>query len=409
MSNVPKLRFDDCAGEWSPSSLGDYFEFRNGINATKEQYGKGYKFINVLDIINNSSITHDKIIGSVDVSETVFKRNIVEYGDVLFQRSSETRDEAGQSNVYLDKNTPATFGGFVIRGKGKRDYDPVFFNYLLKSSKARKEITTKSNGSTRFNVGQETLSEVELDIPAISEQQKIAAFLTAVDTKIEQLTQKEALLKQYKKGVMQKVFSQEIRFKADDGSEFPEWTVKSLSKISKRKTAKNTDESIKQVLTNSATKGIVSQTDYFDKDIANQDNLGGYYIVDTDDYVYNPRISVSAPVGPIKRNHLSIGVMSPLYTVFELACGEKGFFERYFETTLWHRYMNRIANFGARHDRMNVTTSDFYEMPMPYPSLAEQQKITDFLSGLDMKLQQATDQLDAAKTFKKGLLQQMFV
>ncbi len=409
MSNVPKLRFKEFNGEWRPFSLGDYFVFRNGINATKEQYGKGYKFINVLDIINNSSITHDKIIGSVDVSEDVFKRNIVEYGDILFQRSSETRSEAGQSNVYLDKNTPATFGGFVIRGKGKRKYAPVFFNYLLKSSKARKEITTKSNGSTRYNVGQETLSEVELAIPAISEQQKIADFLTSVDIRIEQLTRKEELLKQYKKGVMQKIFSQEIRFKADDGSEFPEWEETRLGRLVKRRTNKNTDEAVRLVLTNSASRGIVSQTDYFDKDIANQNNLAGYYVVETNDFVYNPRISSSAPVGPIKRNHLGRGVMSPLYSVFEFISGNLGFYEHYFETSYWHQYMNKIANFGARHDRMNVTTSDFYDMPVPFPSAAEQWKIVRFIENLDNKLAKATNQLNYAKTFKKGLLQQMFV
>ena len=92
-------------------------EFKNGINASKEQYGKGVKFINVLDILNNDFITHDKIIGSVDVENEIFEKYPVNYGDILFQRSSETREEVGSASVYLDKEHTATFGGFVIRGK----------------------------------------------------------------------------------------------------------------------------------------------------------------------------------------------------------------------------------------------------------------------------------------------------
>jgi type I restriction enzyme, S subunit len=109
--------------------------------------------------------------------------------------------------VYLDKEHSATFGGFVIRGKMINSYDPAFMNYLLKTSKSREEITTKSGGCTRYNVGQETLKAVNIFIAQIEEQQKIASFLTAVYTKIEQLTQKKTLLEQYKKGVMQKIFT----------------------------------------------------------------------------------------------------------------------------------------------------------------------------------------------------------
>ena len=208
---------------------------------------------------------------------------------------------------------------------------------------------------------------------------------------------------------MQQIFSQQIRFKDDEGNEYPEWGERALGEITVRKTAKNNDERINQVLTNSATQGIVSQTDYFDKDIANQNNLGGYYIVDTNDFVYNPRISNAAPVGPIKRNHLGKGVMSPLYTVFSFTKGNIDFFERYFETVYWHSYMNSIANFGARHDRMNITGADFKGMPLPWPCLEEQQKIADFLTAIDNKIDQAWSKLEQTKAFKQGVLQKMFV
>jgi len=241
---VPQLRFGEFSGEWEEKKLGSFFSFKNGINASKEQYGHGYKFINVLDIINNNTIRHKDIIGSVDVSKEIFEKNTVAYGDILFQRSSETRAEAGQTNVYLDKNEFATFGGFVIRGQQKKqNYNPLFLNYMFKTNHSRKEITSKSNGSTRYNVGQETLSNVLVYLPKLKqEQEKIALFLSAVDSRIAQLTKKEQLLREYKKGVMQKIFSQELRFKDDDGSEFPEWVEKRLGEISKITTGSSNRE-----------------------------------------------------------------------------------------------------------------------------------------------------------------------
>lgn len=109
--NIPQLRFPDFYGQWENRRLDEFLEFKNGINALKEQYGSGYKYISVLDILNNDFITYDKIIGSVDVHKEVINKYPVNYGDILFQRSSETREEVGTASVYLDKDKTATFGG----------------------------------------------------------------------------------------------------------------------------------------------------------------------------------------------------------------------------------------------------------------------------------------------------------
>ncbi|WP_203532555.1 restriction endonuclease subunit S [Draconibacterium halophilum] len=207
---------------------------------------------------------------------------------------------------------------------------------------------------------------------------------------------------------MQKIFSQEIRFK-DNGKEFPKWEKKKLGGIAEKINNKNTVNQINFVLTNSAIDGIVSQRDYFEKDIANQNNLIGYYIVEKDDFVYNPRISNAAPVGPIKRNKLQLGIVSPLYTIFRFNEGNLDFYEYYFETTNWHDYMNSVANFGARFDRMNITNSDFLKMPIIYPCLEEQTKIANYLSAIDKKINQCQQQIEQTTQWKKGLLQKMFV
>lgn len=165
--------------------LGDLLEFKNGINASKEQYGKGIKFVNVSDILNNDFLTYENIAGLVDIDSLTLSKYSVEYGDILFQRSSETRDEVGTANVYLDKDNTAAFGGFVIRGKKQGDYNPIFLNNLLKSATARNSITSRSGGSTRYNVGQEILSSVKLCFPTIAEQEKIGKLLSLIDNRIQ--------------------------------------------------------------------------------------------------------------------------------------------------------------------------------------------------------------------------------
>lgn len=209
--------------------------------------------------------------------------------------------------------------------------------------------------------------------------------------------------------MMQQIFSQKLRFKADDGSDFEDWDDITLGEISSKSLAKNKDESISEVLTNSATQGVIKQSDYFERDIVTTSNLKGYYVVEIGDFVYNPRISSQAPVGPIKRNKQCLGVMSPLYTVFTTNKGDINYLEYFFESSIWHDYVKSVSNSGARHDRMNIKNQDFFDMPILYPCLAEQTKIANFLNSIDQKIDNVTEQIDHAKTWKKGLLQQMFV
>ncbi|MDR6515918.1 restriction endonuclease subunit S [Chryseobacterium camelliae] len=230
-NRLPKLRFTGFEENWENKTLGELLEFKNGINASKEQYGSGVKFINVLDILSNDFITYDNIVGKVNVDEIIVEKFSVSYGDILFQRSSETREEVGTANVYLDKNKNATFGGFVIRGKKIGDYNPIFFNKLLKTNSARENITSKSGGSTRFNVGQEILSSVNLYFPNLSEQDKIASFLSLVDERIK--TQKKIIeqLETLMRANREKIFSQKLRFKDDQGNYFSDWGLTELKNV----------------------------------------------------------------------------------------------------------------------------------------------------------------------------------
>lgn len=178
------MRFREFIDSWTLIPIKKLLRFQNGINADSTKYGKGIKYISVSDILNNQYITYDCIKGLIDIDEKTLNRFIVEYGDILFQRSSETFEDIGRANVYLDKEHSATFGGFVIRGKKISDYNPLFFRYLLCTHNARKQTVRMGAGAQHYNIGQEGLEKICLYFPCLQEQQKISDLLFAIDNKI---------------------------------------------------------------------------------------------------------------------------------------------------------------------------------------------------------------------------------
>ena len=190
-----------------------------------------------------------------------------------------------------------------------------------------------------------------------------------------------------------------------------EWEITQLNSISSHVIKKNTNGKIQTTFTNSATQGVIKQTDYFDKEISNKENITSYYVVQENDYIYNPRISVSAPCGPINKSHFSEnGVVSPLYTVFRLngAFQKNKYIEFFFKSSFWHSYMCSIANYGARHDRMNITNDDLFSMPIPFPPLAEQEKIAEILQTQDKVIELQQKKIEELKRLKKVYLSKMF-
>ncbi|WNO25663.1 restriction endonuclease subunit S [Lactococcus lactis] len=265
---------------------------------------------------------------------------------------------------------------------------------------------------SQVNLNSELVRNQEIVLPNYKEQQKIGSFFKQLDNTITLHQRKLDLLKEQKKGYLQKMFPKngakvpELRFAgfADD------WEQRKLGDISYKVKEKNKTGEFTETLTNSAEYGIINQRDFFDKDISNAKNLTGYYVVKNDDFVYNPRISNFAPVGPIKRNKLGrTGVMSPLYYVFRTHDIDKNYFEKYFDTVYWHRFMELNGDSGARADRFAIKDSVFVEMPIPYPTMDEQQKIGSFFKQLDDTIALHQCKLDLLKEQKKGFLQKMFV
>ena len=182
-----------------------------------------------------------------------------------------------------------------------------------------------------------------------------------------------------------------------------------MGEIAEKVTKKNSNLEISETFTNSAEQGIISQKDFFDHKVASSENIGNYYVVDKNDFVYNPRISTTAPVGPINRNRLGrAGVMSPLYTVFRAKDINQLFLEWYFKSSCWHLFMYFNGDSGARSDRFSIKDSVFFSMPIFVPSKEEQFKIGRFFDQLNETITLQQRKLNSLQKLKKGLLQKMF-
>ena len=195
---------------------------------------------------------------------------------------------------------------------------------------------------------------------------------------------------------------------------FPEfkepWTTTQLSNFFKKNIQKNSNGTITNVISNSAKNGLIPQKEYFDKDIANADNTSGYYIISKNDFVYNPRKSSDAPYGPIRRyTYDEDGIVSPLYLCFR---GDSSvnpeFFEKYFKSPVWHRYIYMSGDSGARHDRVSIKDDTFFEMPINLPCNEEQNKISSFLALVEQKIEAQTILVENLKIYKRGLINKIF-
>lgn len=370
--------------------------FNNGINADKASYGHGRKFINVLDILNNNSITYDDIIGSVSVSEKSELNNKVEYGDLLFLRSSETREDVGKSSVYLDANNFALFGGFVIRGKKIGQYNPYFLKLLLESPNVRNQISSKAGGSTRFNVSQSILSSVEVTLPSESEQSQIAQFFQQLDRKIKLQQEKIDCVKKQKKGFIQKIFNQELRFKDDDDKEPQEWKTVTLKDIIENKFKGKNADYVEQL----SDGNILLHNEFLE-------------------YGINP-LYVSEKAN-VQKEHVLIlwdgsqagnvffnqeGVLGSTFVALkflpEINVEFIGHQLQHLESTIKKSWREGS---GVPH----ISKSFINQFKIKICSLKEQEKISGFLSCFDNKIKSEQLKLFQLESQKKALMQQLFI
>ena len=188
------------------------------------------------------------------------------------------------------------------------------------------------------------------------------------------------------------------------------WKETTLSALFSKSTQKNADGHITNVICNSAKLGLIPQREYFDKDIANSDNTSGYYIIRQNDFVYNPRKSSDAPYGPIRSyKYAEDGIVSPLYLCFHAKREiNPMYYEWYFRSSAWHRYIYMSGDSGARHDRVSIKDDTFFAMPINLPSEREQSKIASFLQSLDERIAAQEKLVASLKKYKRGVFEAVF-
>lgn len=246
--------------------------------------------------------------------------------------------------------------------------------------------------------------EFMLPLPSINERTKIATILTTQDKVIELKEKRLAEKQRQKKYLMQQLLTGKKRLPGFS----EEWKIKPLKKLTEKQKKKNHGFQYRLVLSNSAQHGIVSQDQEFDKEIANEERIDGYYVVIPGAFVYNPRISVTAPCGPINVNETGeTGIMSPLYTVFTISSPQisQDFLKYYFQSSCWYKYVKGVANYGARHDRISISDGDFFDMPIPLPTKEEQNYIAKVLSAADREIELLQQDIEQEKQKKKALMQ----
>ncbi len=405
-SCVPELRFPHFTTPWETTPLSRLLRFQNGVNAPAEKYGRGVKFVSVSDIIQNDYVTYDNIVGCVDIDDATLERYSVENGDMVFQRSSETVEDIGRANVYLDNRT-ATFGGFVIRGKKIGEYNPYFFKCLLYSNEARRKVIRAGAGAQHYNIGQEALSQIYLHFPEMAEQRRIADLLLLVSNRIDAQRKLVELLKKHKRGLSNALFSGKVRMARN-----AKWKTYRLGDIVRRVTRKNGKVS-DVPLTISAQYGLIDQREFFSKAVASAD-MSGYYLLKQGEFAYNRSSSGEYPFGSIKRlERYNQGAVSTLYICFEVL-GDKDdaeFLKWYFDSFAWHREVGMICAEGARnHGLLNVPTDGFFDTKHKLPTdKNERKKIATLMALADARCEHAETELNRLTTLKSGLLQQLFV
>ena len=310
-------------------------------------------------------------VSTTDYLKTYYTFNI---GDIAFEghQSKEFRYGRFVENTIGNGIVSHIFAVF----RPISEFDVSFWKYAINNERLMQPILSRSTkASTMMHdlVSSDFLNETFL-VSSLEEQRKIGKYLTTLDHLIT-LHQRKLYFYTTYNAVLP---DNRDRLKTDA------WEQRKLSEIADKVTEKNTNLVVQETFTNSAEFGVISQRDFFDHDISNSENIGGYYVVRGEDFVYNPRISVTAPVGPVNRNKLGRnGVMSPLYTVFRTHDIDTTYLEWFFKSNYWHPFMFFNGDSGARSDRFSIKDAIFFEMPIPTPSIEEQRRIGAYLDHLD--------------------------
>ena len=377
VARVPQLRFPEFSNEWEKNKLGNLAVIKSGISPSKYELKTtgSLPFLKVEDLNNcrkyqfNSRVYSESLKNSINKNSVIFPKR----GAAI--RLNKVR--INKVAALMDSNLMALLPNTEL-------LNTEFLYYKIMLDGLYKIADT----STIPQINNKHILPYKLNLPILPEQQKIAAFLTAVDNKIEQLSKKQELLGEYKKGLMQQIFSQAIRFKADDGSEFPDWEEKKLRDVAKITTGSSNRED----------SGLDGQYTFFDR---SED------IRTSDRYLFDGKAVIVAGEGsrfPPKYFEGKFDLHQRTYAIMEFVEANSKYIFYFVD-----KQKNYLLRYAVGSTVKSLRLPIFQKMPVSLPSLPEQTKIANFLSSIDNKIEQVGGQLDKSKQFKKALLQQMFV
>ena len=393
MSNVPKLRFKEFSENYNKYKFEDIFSFSTGKNIKQNEASPDFEIpcVRYGELYHMYGEVITKVINktNLDKSELRFSEGT----EILLPSAGEDPLDIGSASALKIPNVAIGRTINILSPLSDNIYLPEYVSYYI-NQKLKKKISTLAKGVSISNVYNSDLKTLTINLPLKKEQEKIVSFLSSIDTKIEQLTKKEALLQEYKKGVMNKIFNQEIRFKDDDGKEFPEWIEKKLENILYEYNKKNLNLFPQYTI---GKKGIVLLDE-------SKHNIREHKIFRKGNFV----IGIGIDEMNVNIN-VENGCCSPIYNIFDISELELLSIFAYFYLPQFLNKNKRMFTKKSTRREYEISKSDLLKEKIILPCLQEQTKIANFLSSIDKKIELTTKELNSTKEFKKALLQQMFV
>lgn len=410
-SMKPAIRFTGFTDVWEQHKVGDFYDFKNGLNKGKAYFGNGVPIVNFTDVFHRRGIHSEELRGKVSLSSIEIDNFRVRKGDIFFTRTSETIDEIGFPSVLLDESIDTVFSGFVLRGRAVSE-DPLtllFKQYVFFTHAFRSEMIKKSTMTTRaLTSGTAIKQMVFIYPPDREEQNRIGSFIDTLDHLITLHQRKHGKLVNIKKAMLRKMFPQddasvpEVRFAGFTDT----WEQRKLGELYKERNERGNDSL--QILSVSIHNGVSSgelDSDALGKQVRRSEDKSLYKHVYFGDLVFNMMRAWQGAIGVVKAE----GMVSPAYIT---AIPNEQVYPLFMDCCLSRNViiaqMNNLS-YGVTDFRKRLYWDSFVNIVCRIPSVLEQAKIISYFDHLDRLIALHQRELEKLQNLKKACLEKMFV